>query len=868
MSTKSPPRLLAVAFALAWLLTACGAPTASPPPDGGESAPSEDVLHITFAADPPQIAVGECTTLQWDIRGPHTEVIMDGESLPDRGSKEVCPEETRTFFLQVATDSGVEERQTTVQVGEGAVPPPEGATEETPPSGDEATPPSPPAASVPAYQAGAWTDLGGPPGGVGYDVRVDPRNPDVMYATDIAAGVSKSTDGGKTWFRTNQGIPATPEGGVPIFCLTVDPHNPDIVWVGTYLSGHLYRSTDAGQTWHQRDEGITHEGRSFRGVTVDPNNPHRVYAAAEVSGWAFGGGATVRGEVYRSDDDGEHWQRIWSGDNLARYIWVDPRDSNRLYVSTGIFDRAPNNADPEHGVWGGLGILRSKDGGQTWEVLNEDNGLAGLSVPSLFMHPTNPDILIAAVSAPPVTPPGVFDQAGVYVTYDGGDTWEPALLNPNGSMDAVEIATANPNIWYAAGNIADNTQGVAFWRSEDAGKTWVQSYVHTQARIANFAIDIQVDPRDPYRVFINNYGGGNFLSEDGGKTWVDASKGYTGLIVNSVAVAPWDDRVLFVNEFRSEDGGETWQSAAGIGVSIGATYLFLPTLGDNGRPVMLSASAERVLRSTDGGRTWQELSPMMDIEAEIARGHTAAGQSPIRALAVDPTNPQVIYAAFHHYGCSIDEYEACHVPVPRFSRSTDGGQTWQQIDTPLDDASTLALLIDPQDTRTLWAATANGLYVSHDQGDTWQEVSSLMDQLRQAAPPEVPAGAPGEHIVFHIISDPFDPNTLYVGLVDYGLWRSKDGGQTWEQASNGMNPNEIVLYIVADPNREGVLYAATAYSGVFYTTDGGDTWHSLNEGLDFRNVHLLALSADGSVLYAGTSGRGVYRLGTPHGGTP
>ncbi len=864
-------RFFLLAFALllsAGLLTACGRaaptttevarPTALQPPPTGAAAPSQPPaggLQITFTAEPAQVAPGGCTTLKWQVNEGFA-VFLEDEQVQPQGSKQVCPEETRPYFLRVDMGDRMEERQVMVTVSAGGENPP--PTGEAPPT----SAPPPATSGVPAYEAGSWLDLGGPPGGIGYDIRMDPRNPDVMYVTDVAAGVSKSTDGGKTWFRTNQGIPADMSGGVPIFCLTIDPHNPDTVWVGTYLSGHLYRSMDMGKTWEERDEGITHEGRSFRGITIDPNNPHVIYAAAEIGGWTFGGGATVKGEVYRSDDDGAHWRRIWMGDNLARYIWVDPRDSNRIYVSTGIFDRAPANADPERGVWGGVGILRSTDGGQTWEVLNEKNGLPALSIPSLFMHPTNPDILIAAVSAPPGTPEGAFNKAGVYVTYDGGDTWKPALIDPEGSMDAVEISTANPNVWYAAGHENESMLGVAFWRSDDAGKTWTKSYVHTDARISNFAIDIQADPRDPYRVFINNYGGGNFLSTDGGQTWVDASKGYTGLIVDSLAVAPWDARTVFVNAFRSDDGGATWKSAAGVGVPVGASYIF-PPAQDGSERVILSPNSEELYRSTDGGKTWERVSTVIDLSKEEALGQMTTGNNPMRAFVVAPSNPQIMYAGFNFYECSEDAYESCHWPVPRFSRSTDGGQTWEQLDTPFNDASTLALLVDPSDPQTVWAATGKGLYLTHDGGNTWQEVKGLMDQLRQMALPEGPSAPPGEYIVSNIIRDPFDANTLYVGIVDYGLWRSKDGGKTWELASNGMNPNEIVLYMVADPNRKGVIYAATGYSGVYYTTDGGNTWQTLNQGLDFRNVHYLALSADGSVLYAGTSGRGVYRLGTP-----
>jgi len=80
-----------------------------------------------------------------------------------------------------------------------------------------------------------WVRLGGPLGGLGYDIRMDPGDPDIMFATDAWAGVHKSVDGGHTWFTLNEGIDARtgPSGdAIPAFCLTIDPNEPSIIWAG------------------------------------------------------------------------------------------------------------------------------------------------------------------------------------------------------------------------------------------------------------------------------------------------------------------------------------------------------------------------------------------------------------------------------------------------------------------------------------------------------------------------------------------------------------------------------------------------------------------------------------------------------------
>ena len=86
---------------------------------------------------------------------------------------------------------------------------------------------------------------------------------------------------------------------------------------------------------------------------------------------------------------------------------------------------------------------------------------------------------------------------------------------------------------------------------------------------------------------------------------------------------------------------------------------------------------------------------------------------------------------------------------------------------------------------------------------------------------------------------------------------------TWTQAAAGMDPNEPIYDLILDPSRPGVLYASSWLSGVFVSTDGAQSWQKLGNGLSFTAVRQLALSTDGTVLYAATRGGGPFRLGTP-----
>ena len=134
----------------------------------------------------------------------------------------------------------------------------------------------------------------------------------------------------------------------------------------------------------------------FSGVfTIQKGNSNIVYAQSEVvtskQGREF---AMVKGRGYKTTDGGESWQLIWEGDNLARYLIIDPANSEVLYMSSGIFDREAYNSDCKNNSSGGVGVLKSIDGGETWSSIN--NGLTDLYVGSLRMHPSNSKILFAA----------------------------------------------------------------------------------------------------------------------------------------------------------------------------------------------------------------------------------------------------------------------------------------------------------------------------------------------------------------------------------------------------------------------------------------------------------------------------------------
>ncbi len=729
---------------------------------------------------------------------------------------------------------------------------PSTAATPTPQPGPVPTPTPRNLVAVPVDQL-RWVKTGGPIGGLGYDVRMRPDNPDMMYVTDAFAGVHASTDGGRNWYPSSEGIIrfGGPSGdAMPSFSLTIDPNNPNTLWSGTQGIRGIFKSTDGGKTWVKKDSGVVEsEGIAFRGFAVDPKNSNIVYAAAEVPSFIWNGGQglqgrnfdRVKGVVYRTTDGGESWTALWRGNNLARYVWIDPRNSDVLYISTGLFDREAANSDPVAGTAGGAGIVKSTDGGRTWRELGTQNGLKNLYIGSLFMHPQNPDILLAAAGN------NTYMQgSGVYLSTDGGETWRQTLATGN-VMSSVEFSTSDPRLAYAAGPEQVN-------RSSDGGLTWqLVSGGPPSIRWgppgigSGFPIDLQVDPRNANRLVANNYGGGNFLSEDGGRSWTVASQGYTGAIIRSVAVDSSNPQNIFVitspGVFHSPTGGDSWE-----GISYGPAgtgqWAWWDVASSPANPANLLISDQhqgKILRSQDGGRNWTVAFTLPQTNASNPEARYG-----FKKFAFAPSNPSVVYAGTSRDWGRIQENRA----GPSFGvyKSEDGGATWRDSnDSSTSAANVMALAVHPQDHNTVYAATLiGGIFKTTNGGQSWQAVNQGLAVMDVRA----------------LAIDPRNPLVVYAGTERGGIYKTADGGGSWRPISNGLDPQAPIGAVVVDTKSSQVLYAGGRETGVYRSDNGGELWVKLNTGLRIRAVMSLTFSADGSVLYAGTEGDGVMRMET------
>ena len=729
---------------------------------------------------------------------------------------------------------------------------------------------------VKVVQRSRWVKTGGPPGGLGYDVRIHPQDKNIMFVTDNPSGVNKSHDAGANWVAKNEGITsrAGPSfDGIPVFCLTIDPNDPSVVWAGTQFMRGIYKSTDGGETWTKKDNGVTEwDDITFRGFAIRPGNSNIVFAAAEIHTGIQGSQfEKVKGKIYKTEDGGENWRCVWEGTSLARFVIINPQDPDIIYASTGIFDREAYNDAP-------VGVLKSTDGGETWRQIN--NGIDNLFVGFLEMHPTNPAILFAAAGNCTVKPPGS-ETGAIYRTTDGGERWEKVLGRDRFSV--VTLSPSNPKVIYPAGC-------EAFFRSDDGGDSWKR---FTKGRVfwgppgmkSGQPIGIVAAPNDPMTVYVNNYTGGVFKSNDGGETWVDWSHGYTGADMYTVAIYPTNSNIVYAGSrsgpFRSYDGGRTWD---GILYPHFPGFAEVPAIAvnpQNPREVLASdAQFGYIFSSSDGADSWQETyhhpkAPKKDAPA----GNDPRNWYRFTCIAYAPSNPMIVYAGIRKAGPHMTEiyYE----PSFGIVKSSDGGNTWKEINSGLESSkkNINCIAVHPQNPDIAYAGTLqDGVYKTTDGGNHWVPMNNGLMSLD----------------VRFLAIDPQSRETVYAGLGEgAGLYKTTNGGELWVGVNYGIRvecpsylqrvgevrpgvslvkpkrlvggdyvsvPWTVITGIAIDPEEPQTVYVADYFLGVYLSTNGGLSWDTINEGLSTKAVTALALSADGWVLYAATSGEGVFRL--------
>jgi len=337
---------------------------------------------------------------------------------------------------------------------------------------------------------------------------------------------------------------------------------------------------------------------------------------------------------------------------------------------------------------------------------------------------------------------------------------------------------------------------------------------------------VAIAPAHPETVYAATAGGGIWRSDDGGQSWTLPGDGMTGRKVVWIAVDPADAASVWAGVeggnsavWRSSDSGATWKPLSGSTATgrmqpVGQPVAFAPT---QPKTIFLP-STNLHYRSDDGGKTWRDFRvPNQDAYA----------------FAVSPKDPKTVWAGGR--GASLN-----------ISRSADGGKTWKQIGVGLGKNSVKVLLVDPAQPTTLYAAagTFANIFKSTDAGESWGGLA-------------LPVG--GTSDLFDLAIDPVTGRTLWAATED-GLYRSTDGGASWQNADRGMG-RYLAKTVAFDPSDPRHLIAGTG-TGIYQSQDGGDSWSPSSNGFSGGWVKKVWSAPGANVLFAQLS-VGLYRYDGP-----
>jgi photosystem II stability/assembly factor-like uncharacterized protein len=326
----------------------------------------------------------------------------------------------------------------------------------------------------------------------------------------------------------------------------------------------------------------------------------------------------------------------------------------------------------------------------------------------------------------------------------------------------------------------------------------------------------------PHRLYVGTIGEGLFRSTDGGATFSRACNGmFVECHVRALAVHPHGPGTLFLGSeqglFTSRDGAENWSRVDSPlnGLQIWSILLVphTPEL------IVVGTCPSRLFRSDDGGRSWTE--PAVTVVQECPRiMHTR-----VTTLVADPTEPDTLWAG---------------VEIDGIFRSQDRGRTWHKLGRGLSSLDIHGLVIVPGNgqARRLLASTNNDLNLSTDNGATWQPLQ--MGKLLPWSYCRALAQPCGQPDTIFLGNGDGPPGTI--GMVA----RSPDAGRTWQPWQLTPSGTERVpgranstmwnfAVHAADP---ALVYASSVSGGVYRSTDGGKSWEKLMR--EFGEVRALA----------------------------
>ncbi len=546
-------------------------------------------------------------------------------------------------------------------------------------------------------------------------MRIHPKNSEIVYAAVLGhlfgpsdeRGVFRSKDGGETWKKI---LFVSAEVGA---CdLAMDPTNPRILYATTWRvkrtpysldsggeGSGLWKTTDGGDHWTEitSNEGLPAAPIGISGITVSASDPDNIYAIIEAA----------EGGVFRSRDAGKTWKKTNSERSLRQRAWyysrieADPNDANSVYVMNVSFHH-------------------SKDGGKTFGRISVPHG----DNHDLWIDPADSMRLIEA------------NDGGANVSYDGGKTWSRQDNQPTAQMYRVSVDSAFP--YRLLGGQQDNSAVRIRSRSLRSSSIGVRDWEPTAGGESGHIV---AKPGDPDVIFGGSYDG--YLTRYNHKTgesrsvnvWPNNPMGWGAEDLRyrfqwnfPIFFSPHDPNTIYAAGnalFRSRNGGASWDAISGdltrndkarqkssggpitqdnTSVEYYCT-IFAALESPQQKGVFWCGSDDGLIHlSRDDGKTWANVTPKGLPEWAL-----------INSIEAHPFEAGGLYVAATRY--KSDDF------APYLYKTTDWGETWTLITKGIDPLHfTRVIRADPKRRGLLYCGTERGVYLSMDDGASWQSL--------------------------------------------------------------------------------------------------------------------------------------------------
>ncbi len=677
------------------------------------------------------------------------------------------------------------------------------------------------------------------------DLVVNPNNVYEWYIASAAGGVWKTKNAGTTFEPIFDS-----EASFTIGCITMDPNNENVLWVGSgennnqraaaYGDG-LYKTENGGKTW--KNVGLKNSEHIGK-IAVNPKNSDEVFVASYGPLWSSGGD---RG-IYKTTDGGATWKQVLKVSEHTGFneVHIDPNHTNIIYATAHQRQRKVYTY-----VGGGSesALYKSTDGGNTWNKIMSGLPTGDIGRIGLAMSPINTDVLFAMVESR--------EGAGVYKSNNRGASWEKQSSYATSGNYYVEL-TCDPkdiNRLYSA--------DVFYMHSLDAGKTW--SMLGEKSKHVDNHV-IWINPKNTDHKLVG-CDGGLYETFDDASTWYFKEN----IPVTQFYRVGLDNASPFYNVYGGTQdnfslGGPS-RTTSGNGIANSDWFI---TNGGDGFESVIDPTDPNIVyaESQYGGlvRYDKKSGEILGIQPQEAAGEAANRWNWDAPIFISHHNHKRIYFGSQKLYRSNDRGESWKILNPDLSRNIDRnkleimGKVWP-VDAVAKNGSTdifgqLTSISESKfDENIIITGSDDGqISITNDGGNSWSKTTAI-------------AGIPDMSYIYFVHASLHNKNTFYVVFNShrYGdfkpyMVKSTDGGKTWLTIQANLPERGSVYCIAEDHVNANLLFCGTEF-GVFATLDGGAKWTQLKGGLPaavaVRDMEIQRREND---LVLATFGRGFYVL--------